>query len=283
MQAKIHGNEVFYTTHGQEQGGQGLPILFMHGGSGLDHTYFRPWLDALGDTAHLIYYDQLGNGRSSRPQSYEGIGLDTWADEADALRASLGYERIILFGHSYGSFIAQEYALRHGEHLGGLILSNTAPALDYPEVLAANAQAYGTPEQAQIALGGLSDPAAVPDDEAWRHIWMQILPMYFHRYDPAIGKAMDEATYYSVGAFAHGFALLTTFNTLERLSTISTPTLVLGSRHDWITPPQQGPERVHAALPNSRLVIFENSGHFPFIEEHDAYINTVREWLASLH
>ncbi len=253
MQTKIHGNEVFYTTHGQRQDGQELPILFMHGGSGLDHTYFRPWLDALGDVAHLIYYDQLGNGRSSRPQSYEGIGLDTWADEADALRASLGYERIVLFGHSYGSFIAQEYALRHGEHLGGLILSNTAPALDYPEVLAANAQTYGTPEQAQIALGGLSDPAAVPDDEAWRHIWTQILPMYFYHYDPAIGKEMDEATHYSVGAFAHGFALLATFNTLNWLGAITTPTLILGSRHDWITPPQQGPERVHAALPNSTV------------------------------
>ena len=282
MCANIHGNEVFYTTYGKEQGEQRLPILFMHGGSGLDHTYFRPWLDSLGDVAHLIYYDQLGNGRSSRPLSYEGIGLDTWADEADALRASLGYERIVLFGHSYGSFIAQEYALRHGEHLRGLILSNTAPALDYPEVLAANAQTYGTPEQAQIALGGLSDPAAVPDDEAWRYIWTTILPMYFHNYDPEIGKAMDEATRYSVGAFAHSFALLATFNNLERLGTIATPTLVLGSRHDWITPPQHGPERVHAALPNARLVIFEKSGHFPFIEEHDAYINTVRDWLVSL-
>ena len=48
--------------------------------------------------------------------------MGTWADEADALRASLGHERIILLGHSFGGFIAQEYALRHGEHLDGLIL-----------------------------------------------------------------------------------------------------------------------------------------------------------------
>ncbi|TMC88780.1 MAG: alpha/beta fold hydrolase [Chloroflexi bacterium] len=124
MQALINGNEIFYTIHGQ-----GRPMLLMHGGSGLDHTYFRPWLDSLGDRVELIYYDQLGHGRSTRPENYEGIGLDTWADEADALRASLGYDRIILFGHSFGGFIAQEYALRHGDHLAGLILCDTAPAL----------------------------------------------------------------------------------------------------------------------------------------------------------
>ena len=183
-------------------------------------------------------------------------------------------------GIPYGSFIAQEYALRHGDHLAGLILSNTAPALDYPEVLVANAQKYGTPEQAQLALGGLSDPAAVPDDAAFRDIWTKILPLYFHNYDAEIARSMDEATRYSVGAFAHGFACLATFNTLSRLGEITTPTLVLGSRYDWITPPLQGPERVHAALPNAKLAIFENSGHFPFIEEHDAYINTVRDWLS---
>jgi hypothetical protein len=42
---------------------------------GLDHTYLRPWLDPLGDHAQLTYYDQLGNGRSIRLESYEGISF----------------------------------------------------------------------------------------------------------------------------------------------------------------------------------------------------------------
>ena len=52
MQAQINGNEVFYASIGQ-----GRPMLLMHGGSGLDHTYFRPWLDTLSDQVQLIYYD----------------------------------------------------------------------------------------------------------------------------------------------------------------------------------------------------------------------------------
>ncbi len=199
MQAQINGNEVFYTTNGQ-----GRPMLLMHGGSGLDHTYFRPWLDTLSDQVQLIYYDQLGQGRSTRPESYEGISMATWAEEADALRASLGHEHIILLGHSFGGFIAQEYALGHDDHLDGLILCDTAPVLDYQDVIMANAQSRGTPEQVQAVIEGLSAPVA--DDARFQQLLTTILPLYFNTYDPKVGAKIDEATEYSAGAFNQGMA-----------------------------------------------------------------------------
>jgi proline iminopeptidase len=276
MQAHINNHEVFYTTNGH-----GRPMLLMHGGSGLDHTYFRPWVDPLSDQVQLIYYDQLGQGRSTRPQSYEDISMDTWADEADALRVHLGHDRIVLFGHSYGGFIAQDYALRHGEYLDGLILCDTAPALDYPDVIMANLQARGTSEQVQAFTTGVSAPVA--DDATWRHLWVTILPLYFNTYDPKVAAALDEATQYSAGAFNQGMGkIIPAFNTLSRLSEITMPTLIIGGRHDWITPPAQGAERLQAGIPNSKMVIFEDSGHFPFIEEQDKFVATVREWVNSL-
>lgn len=69
---------------------------------------------------------------------------------------------------------------------------------------------------------------------------------------------------------------------LSRLGEIVTPTLVIAGRDDWITPPAQGAERIHAGLPNSELVVFEDSGHFPFIEEHDKFVDTVAGWIAGL-
>ncbi len=276
MQAHINDYELFYTLHGH-----GRPMLLMHGGSGLDHTQFRPWLDTLGDRVQLIYYDQLGQGRSTRPQSYEDIGIDTWADEADALRANLGHDKIILFGFSFGGFIAQEYALRHGEHLDGLILCDTAPALDYPDIIMANAQNRSTPEQVQTVIQALSVPAA--DDADFQQTWMTILPLYFNRYDPKVGDAMDKATQYSAAAYNQGMGkALPAFNTLSRLGDITVPTLVMAGRHDWITPPAQGAERIHAAIPNSDQVIFEDSGHFPYIEENGKFVKTVSDWIARL-
>src|SRR4051794_5275320 len=112
MLAQVNGTELYYTTHGH-----GRPLLVMHGGLGLDHAYFRPWLDALGDVSELIYYDHRGNGKSARPTDWSGVTHATWADDADALREQLGHERITLYGHSYGGFLALEYALRHADHL----------------------------------------------------------------------------------------------------------------------------------------------------------------------
>ncbi len=141
-------------------------MLLMHGGLGYDHTYFRPWLDVLGERTELIYYDHRGNGRSSRPESWEGITHETWAQDADALREHLGHERVLLFGHSYGGFLAQEYALRYPERLEGLILCSTAPVFDYPEVAMANAAARTTAAQFQALTEALSAP--VRDDDALR-------------------------------------------------------------------------------------------------------------------
>jgi proline iminopeptidase len=197
---------------------------------------------------------------------------ETWVAEADGLREYLGHNKIVLLGHSYGGFLAQEYAVRHGEHLAGLILSDTAPALDYPDVIGANAAARGTPEQLQMVGGGLSQPYNFVEDEAFAKVWEGILPLYFHHFDPKVGAEMNARTKYSGGAFAHGFAkCLPTYNMLPRLGEIKTPTLIINGRDDWICPPAQGPERIHAAIPNSKLVILENSGHFPACAGAGAY------------
>jgi proline iminopeptidase len=278
MQAVVNQTELFYTTFGQ-----GRPMLLMHGGLGLDHSYFRPWLDPLGERIQLIYYDHRGNGRSRRPASFVGISHDTWAADADALRAYLGLERIILFGHSYGGFLAQEYALRYGAHLDGLILSCTAPALDYPEVIRANAVARAsTPEQVEGVNRFLLAEAS-PSDAALEETLALILPFYFKHYDAAVGKELGKRIRYSAAASNHVFSnCIPSFNTLSRLSEITVPTLVIAGRDDWITPPRQGAERIHAAVPNSELVIFEESGHFPFIEEQPKFLSIVGEWIGRL-
>jgi proline iminopeptidase len=252
-------------------------MLVMHGGPGLDHTYLRPGLDPLGDAVELIYYDHRGNGRSPDPEEWDAVSHDSWARDADALRARLGHERVLLFGHSYGGFLALEYALRFPERLRGLILCDTAPALDYPEVVAANARARGTPEQVEAALAGFSEPAA--DDDALRDLWLTILPLYFHDYRPAYAEQSRDILY-RAAAFNHAFfRCVAEYDVRERLDGIDVATLILVGRDDWIAPVAEGAERIHAGLPRSELRVFEHSGHFPFVEEPERFRSTVREWL----
>ena len=125
MIAKINGTEIFYMTQGQ-----GIPIMMMHGGLGEDHKVFSPWLDPLKDHFNVIYYDHRGNGRSARPP-LETLTHDNLTKDADELRKYLGIDKMILFGHSYGSFLALEYAIRYQVNLSHLILVGTAPSYEF--------------------------------------------------------------------------------------------------------------------------------------------------------
>jgi proline iminopeptidase len=68
----------------------------------------------------------------------------------------------------------------------------------------------------------------------------------------------------------------------ESLQQVDVPTLLLGGRHDWVALVEQGTERLHKALSNSEMVVFEESGHFPFIEEPGRFVSTVMAWLQGL-
>lgn len=274
MYARVNDTDIFYETVGE-----GKPLLLMHGGLGFDHTYFRPSHDRLAERGYkVIFYDHRGNGRSERPKDWSGITHETWADDADALREYFGYDKITLLGQSYGGVLAQEYALRHQEHLDGLILSCTLPAMDYPEVIEANARKLGTDEEVEEFLGALANPS--DDDDEVRALFAKYIKWYYHKWDEEAVAASIAKTHFSGPAFHHAFTqCMPTYNVVERLHEISVPTLVIAGRHDWIAPPEQA-ERMASRIPGAELFIFEDSGHMPQDEEPEAYQKVVGGWLA---
>ena len=256
-------------------------MLVLHGGLGWDHTYLRPWLDPLGNQVELIFYDQRGNGRSAEPEDWGAVTHQTWTEDADRLREYLGFERVLLFGHSYGGFLAQEYALRYPERVLGLILCSTAPAMDYAETAVAAAQARATPEQFQTLLGGMAAP--FPDDAALRDFSLMLIPIYCHGPVPQGLQESFASMHYRAAAFNRSFfGCLPHFNTTTRLDEITAPTLILGGSDDWLGPPAQTTERLHAGIPGSERVLFEHSGHDPFAEEPERFVAVVSKWLSRL-
>ncbi|NRB04096.1 MAG: alpha/beta hydrolase [Rhodobacteraceae bacterium] len=265
--AEINGAELYY-----ESIGSGPAILMMHGGLGLSHDYFRPYFDALAETHTVVYYDHFGNGRSTKPADYAEMTFDRLTSDAAALMTSLGHDSFTLIGHSYGGFIAQEFAASYSDRLDRLVLIDTVPAFDYAPSVS------GTDTQ-MAAFGKLfSQPMA--DDADWQATWGPVVQMYFHEYDDAIGSDLDARTVYEHRAWNAAGGLLATFNTLEKLPKVDTRALVMAGAHDGITPPGPGAERIAAALPNAELAIFDDSAHYPFIEEQAAFFATLTAWLA---
>jgi proline iminopeptidase len=246
--------------------------MVMHGGLGLDHTTFCPWLDPLGDTLQLVYYDHRGNGRSDRVP-VETITLEQLAADADELRAVLGFERVAVLGHSAGGMIALTYALSYPERISHLILVDTAPAFDYGEEIMANARHRGATDEMMAAL----EAPSPSDDEEFRGMFELIMPLYFHRFDESLGRQLIANTISSGLAAASTEAFLPGYNVVPQLAQIQAPTLILTGRDDFITPPSQG-QRMHEGIPNSEVAILDHSGHFAYVEEPEALLDAIRRW-----
>ena len=105
-------------------------VVLLHGGPGLDHSMYKGD-DAmvLDDVAQVVYYDHRGNGRSDR-RTVDEWTLDTWADDVVRLCEALGIERPVVFGASFGGFVAQRYLARHPDHPSKVVLACTSARLD---------------------------------------------------------------------------------------------------------------------------------------------------------
>ncbi len=245
----VHQTQLFYT-----RSGTGVPCLVMHGGLGLDHRYLRG-LDIVNDVLHLVYYDHRHNGRSGRPP-IESVTHAQLADDAEALRHHLGFGKVMVLGHSYGGFIALEYALRYPNSVSHLILLDTASVLNYGEEIMTNAIARGATPAMLEALN-----ASSADDETMKSKLKLILPLYFYRYQPTY-EALFADTIVCAACSEHQDKLISTYNTRPRLHEIGCPTLLLFGRHDFIFPPSQA-YLMHTHIPQSRLVMFEHRVIFP--------------------
>jgi len=257
--------------------GRGEPLVALHGGPGLDHRELRPYLDPLGDVARVVYLDQRGQGRSERVAP-ETCTTDRMIDDVEGLRRHLGAERVAVLGHSFGGFIALGYAERYPERVSRLVLSCTAPSHEMAVEAAANVEQYATPEQ----RAALESEGGMETDEQMCDILRAELPYYFHRYDDSIRaeaeRWIDETIYsarmsswWSGNEFPH-------YDLRPGLGRVAAPALIIAGQHDRVCSLAQA-EIMHKGIAGSHLTVMEYSAHSPYLEEPDAYLWTVRQFL----
>jgi proline iminopeptidase len=256
-------------------GDRGPYLLAVHGGPGMDHVSFRPWLDFLAERVRLVYLDLPGHGRSAPATDYS---LEAMADALDALRAHLGVERVLVLGASYGGFISLVYALRHPHHVAGLLLVDTAPSYGFRAESVEVARRRGTPEML-TALDRLWNDTLGSDAEFQRD-WTTILPLYFHSAPLDEIRRLAGATTYRLATRKAVLPTFRDYDVRERLDEISPPALVAVGRHDWITSVGQA-EALAGRLANARLAVFEQSGHMPFVDEPEEFRRVVNDWLGA--
>lgn len=271
MEIEVNGVRLWY-----DRVGRGFPLLMMHGGLGMDHSYFRPWFDRLADAFEVVYYDHRGNGRSGRSDPATTYTHEQLVRDADALRAALGFGKIALLGQSYGGILGLEYALRFQDRLQCLILVTTTPSHEFGKTADANARRLATPEMKDAVDRVLAGEST--DEVQFKEDFLTILPLYYRRWkeeyrELARGILTDART--SSWFFKHA---IPRYDVRPRLGEIRVPTLVVAGRHDWITDVEQN-RIIAEGIPGAELAVFEESGHMPFEEEPEAFFDLVRGFL----
>jgi proline iminopeptidase len=270
-----------------------LRLLLLHGGPGATHEYFEAadsWLPAAG--VEYYYYDQLGSGRSDVPDDESLWDLPRFVDEVEQVRRALGLDRdnFVLLGHSWGGILAAEYALAHGEHLKGLVISNMM--MDVP---AYNAYARDVlmPSMDQQALAEIQalEAAGDYDNPRFMHLLMEhhyvhhVLRMPAAEWPDPVRRAFDHinpAVYVRMqGPSELGIsatATLAEWSRFEDLGRIDVPALVIGAAHDTMNPSHM--EEVARRLPHGTYLHCPNGSHLAMYDDQETYFGGLTGWLA---
>jgi proline iminopeptidase len=277
---EVTGGRVWYRIAG---GGAGVPLLTLHGGPGVPHDYLEP-LERLGDERPVVFYDQLGCGRSDRPCDKSRWRVERYVEELAQVRAALGLARIHLLGQSWGTMLATEYLLASPAGVQSVIMAN--PAISVPRFVADVTRLRGElPEFARTALESCS-AAEGANNPAYQVATLEFYLRHMCRLDPwpeALNRSVAGMGMKSYRAMwgpneFTATGVLKNFDRSGRLGEIKLPMLFLAGRYDETTPESAAYYR--SLAPGSELVIFEKSSHMPQLEEPDRYLAVVRDFLA---
>jgi len=257
-----------------EEVGSGFPLIVLHGGPGLDHSMFRPYLDALGDQYRVLYVDERGQGRSDRVDPAT-LSLEVLARDVDLLAAALELDSFALLGHSFGAIIATYHATELGTADAYVISSgsDSSEALDVD--VQASLEALG--DDGKTIAASWEAEKTVETEEQLKQLLRDQMPFHFHG-DPPPGYAEDTVGSQEVlRYFANmGYG---GFDYRQKLKDVAEPTLIIVGEHDRTTTPRAS-RVLHEGIQGSELVVIPEAGHMTLVEQTDRYLAAVRNFLA---
>lgn len=281
----FRGYRVWYRIVGDRQRPGKLPLLCLHGGPGATHDYLRP-LEAIAATGRrVVFYDQLGNGNSSRPSDPSLWTVALFVEELGQMRHALGLDRVHILGQSWGGMLAMEYALTQPTGLASLILADS-PASAHRWITEINRLRAELPPDLRATLLK-HEAAGTTDDPAYEEAVMVFYRRHLCRLDPwpdCLNRTFEKVeqspevynTMWGPSEF-HVTGTLKNWQIEDRLKEIGAPTLVIGGRYDEATPAIT--EAVHQGISGSEWVIFENSSHMPHLEETELYLRILTDFM----
>jgi L-proline amide hydrolase len=277
------GGHTWYRVVGDGEKPGALPLLLLHGGPGGAHDYLESMQELARTGRRVIFYDQLGCGRSPYPSDPGKWTVELFVQEVDAVRTALGLDRIHLLGQSWGGMLGMEYALIQPSGLDSLVICDSPSSIPL-WVSEANRLRSLLPAEVNETLlrheaaGTTDSPEYLDACDVFydRHVCrVRPYPDYVQR---SFDQMPNEVYMIMNGPSEfHSIGTLKDWDVTPRLGEIGVPTLVISGQHDEATPLIA--RTVQQGIPGAEWVLFEDSSHMPHVEETERFLQVVGEWL----
>jgi proline iminopeptidase len=270
---------LWYNVVGQ---GEGTPAIFLHGGPGFNSYYLNP-MAPLGNDRPVVFYDQIGSGRSHGTVDSTAWTIPNFVRELDSLRRMLGPERVHLVGHSWGTILAVEYWRAHPDNVASLVLMS--PALSIPTWLADADSLLATLPDSITRVVAEHEAAGTYDDPAYQNAVMAFYTEFLARrqpWSPDLDSAFATA---NMDIYNHMWGpseftatgILLAYDATGWIGEIDVPVLFTTGEYDEARP---ATVRTHASLiPGSEVAIIPDAAHLTMHDNPEETNRVVREFL----
>jgi proline iminopeptidase len=283
-----HTAAVEGTTLRYQVAGTGPVLIVQSPGWGIGAAPYTATFGRLEASFTVVYLHPRGS-RGADPEPASKLHVGQFVEDLEAFRRWLGLERFALAGHSHGGLIATHYALRYPARLHCLVLLDAQlvgvaghPGEQDAAVDPAKDGAIAAAYEYLASVGGFARLSTLRSDAEATEFLEGITPLYFRATRHAgslraalAGAALPLHTLRSVSGTDGAFALEP-----AALRACPVPTLAVSGRYDIFCPPSTA-RQLTETMPRATLAVFEESGHFPWVEEPETFFPTVKDFVTT--
>lgn len=282
MYSSINGTRLFYDTEGSALKAFGddyqvKPTLIMlHGGPGSDHSYSRPSLSALSESAYVVYLDQRNQGRSQR-ENFSTFSLSQLSSDLNEFCRINSIENPYIFGHSFGGMVAIEYASQYRENIGGLILCASFSSMKYSAMFSMFEKLGGAAARKAAESFWLE-----PSEETLELYKREAIACTSRNWPNDISLRNKRCRPNSELCVHFWSSEGKTFNLVQKLQNVNCKTLIISGDSDPVSPPECSEEiGFHIGSGLSETLLLENCGHMFWYDQPQIGITAIKQFLTS--
>ncbi|NHC40691.1 proline iminopeptidase-family hydrolase [Bacillus sp. MM2020_1] len=279
----VTGGKVWYQLFNKNA--KGIPVIILHGGPG-SSCYSLQGLKALAEERPVIFYDQLGCGKSDRPTDKSLWRIERFVEELAQVRQALNLKELHILGHSWGTTLAAAYCLTKPIGVKSVIFSSpclSAPLWEQDQ----RRNLEKLPREIQETIKSCEENGTTESEE-YKMATEQFNKHFVCRLDPypdwlKQGSQNRNPEIYNIMWGPSEFTVLGNlreFDCTPRLKEITCPTLYTCGRFDEATP--ETTQYYSRLTPVSSFHVYEHSAHMPYVEEPDEYLRVTGDFLKKI-